>query len=384
MSKTSGRRVGIGILGAGNILGRYVKGMSRFPELAVVGCASRSPDRAREAAEDAGIAHFDSVAELLASPDVQVVLNITTPLVHAETTAAALAAGKHVYVEKPITATLAAADDVIAQAGAAGLLLGSAPDTFLGSAAQTARAALDDGAIGEPIGAAAFITSNRVETWHPDPTFLFQPGGGPVADLGPYYLTAMVNLFGPLASVSARSRIGAPTLPVTSPNRRVDSVTVTVPTHVSAVLQFSSGVVGTLLASFDVWDHHLPRLEVYGTEGTLCLPDPNGYDGDVLLKRRTDDGWRVLPPVIPPFAEPGTKDQLLRGPGVADLVAALGGAPQRARAPLAYHVLEAIEAIETSGRTAENARVATQPARPAPVHAAAGARCERPARRHEH
>ena len=138
MSKTSGRRVGIGILGAGNILGRYVKGMSRFPELAVVGCASRSPDRAREAAEDAGIAHFDSVAELLASPDVQVVLNITTPLVHAETTAAALAAGKHVYVEKPITATLAAADDVIAQAGAAGLLLGSAPDTFLGSAAQTA------------------------------------------------------------------------------------------------------------------------------------------------------------------------------------------------------------------------------------------------------
>jgi predicted dehydrogenase len=323
--------------------------MSRFPELAVVGCAARSAERARQAAKDAGIGHFDSVAELLASPDVQVILNITTPLVHAETTAAALAAGKHVYVEKPITATLAEADDVVAQADAAGRLLGSAPDTFLGSAAQTARAALDDGAIGEPIGVAAFITSNRVETWHPDPTFLFQPGGGPVADLGPYYLTAMVNLFGPLASVAARSRIGAPTLPVTSPNRRVESVTVTVPTHVSAVLQFSSGVVGTLLASFDAWDHHLPRIEVYGTEGTLGLPDPNGYDGDVLLKRRTDDGWRVLPPVIPPFAEPGTKDQFLRGPGVADLVAALGGAPQRAGAPLAYHVLEAIQAIETSG-----------------------------------
>ena len=291
---------------------------------------------------------------------------------HAIAAILACKAGKHVYVEKPITTTLAEADDVVAQADAAGLLLGSAPDTFLGSAAQTARVALDDGAIGEPIGVAAFITSNRVETWHPDPTFLFQPGGGPVADLGPYYLTAMVNLFGPLASVVARSRIGTPTLPVTSPDRRVDSVTVTVPTHVSAALQFSSGVVGTLLASFDVWDHHLPRIEVYGTEGTLGLPDPNGYDGDVLLKRRTDDGWRGLPPVIPPFAEPGTKDQFLRGPGVADLVAALGGAPQRAGAPLACHVLEAIEAIETSGRTGESVRLSTLAARPAPVQVAAG------------
>jgi predicted dehydrogenase len=372
MSNASDRRVGIGILGAGNILGRYVTGMSRFPELAVVGCAARSPERARQAAADAGIGHFDSVAELLASPDVQVVLNITTPLVHAETTAAALAAGKHVYVEKPITTTLAEADNVVAQADSAGLLLGSAPDTFLGSAAQTARAALDDSAIGEPIGVAAFITSNRVETWHPDPTFLFQPGGGPVADLGPYYLTAMVNLFGPLASVMARSRIGTPKLSVTSPDRRVDSITVTVPTHVSAALQFSSGVVGTLLASFDVWDHHLPRIEVYGTEGTLGLPDPNGYDGDVLLKRRTDDGWQVLPPVIPPFAEPGTKDQFLRGPGVADLVAALGGAPQRAGAPLACHVLEAIEAIETSGRIGESVRLSTHATRPEPVPVAAG------------
>ena len=378
MSNASGQRVGIGILGAGNILGRYVKGMSRFPELAVVGCASRSPERARQAAEDAGIGHFDSVPELLACPDVQVVLNITTPLVHAETTAAALAAGKHVYVEKPITATLAEANDLVAQATTAGLLLGSAPDTFLGSAAQTARAALDDGAIGEPIGVAAFITSNRVETWHPDPTFLFQPGGGPVADLGPYYLTAMVNLLGPLTSVVARSRIGVPTLPVTSPGRRVDSITVTAPTHSSAVLEFSSGVIGTLMASFDVWDHHLPRLEVYGTEGSLSLPDPNGYDGDVLLKRRTDAEWTALPPVIPPFATPGTADQFLRGPGVADLVGALDGTVQRAGAPLAHHVLEAIQAIETSGRTGEIARLSTRVAQPAPVPSAV----ERPAYGH--
>jgi predicted dehydrogenase len=341
-------RAGIGVVGAGNILGRYLKGMSRYPGLRVVGCATRSADRARAAAQEHGIRPFDTVAELLASSDVDVVLNITTPLAHAETTEAALDAGKHVYVEKPITAALPDALRLVAKAEAAGLLLGSAPDTFLGSAAQTARQAVDGGLIGDPIGVAGFITSGRVETWHPDPTFLFQPGGGPVADMGPYYLTAMVNLLGPLASVSARGRIGSPTLAVTSPDRRVDSVTVTVPTHVSGVLEFESGVLGTLLASFDAWDHHLPRIEVYGTEGTLSVPDPNGFDGDVLLKRHDDEQWRVLPPVLPPSAEPGSPGQYLRGPGVADLVAAVQGAPQRASAQLACHVLEVIEGIEKS------------------------------------
>jgi predicted dehydrogenase len=365
MSSPTERGAGIGIIGAGNILGRYLKGMSRFPALHVVGCAARSAERARAAAEEHGIASFDSVSELLAAPEVDVVLNITTPLAHAETIGAALDAGKHVYVEKPITATLSEAERLVAQAEAAGLLLGSAPDTFLGSAAQTARRAVDDGLIGEPIGVAGFITSGRVETWHPDPTFLFQPGGGPVADMGPYYLTSMVNLVGPLSSVSARGRIGSPTLTVTSPDRRVDSVTVTTPTHVSAVLEFRSGVIGTLLASFDAWDHHLPRIELYGTEGTLTVPDPNGFDGDVLLKRHADADWTVLAPVLTPSAEPGSLDQHLRGPGVADLVAALDGAPQRANAQLACHVLEAIEAIEGSNGAAVS--LATTVPRPEPV-----------------
>src|SRR3954452_11334080 len=303
MVQAPARHVGIGIIGAGNILGRYLKGMSRYPSLQVVGCATRSPERARAAAAEHGIGVFASVPELLAAPEVDVVLNLTTPLAHAETTEAALDAGKHVYVEKPITTELSEAQRLAAKADSAGLLLGSAPDTFLGSAAQTARRAVDDGLIGEPVGVAGFITSGRVETWHPDPTFFFQPGGGPVADMGPYYLTAMVNLLGPLTSVSARGRIGSPTVTVTSPDRRVDEVTVTVPTHVSAVLEFDSGVVGTLFASFDAWAHHLPRLEVYGTEGALSVPDPNGFDGDVLLKRHTDEAWRVLPPVLAPSAE---------------------------------------------------------------------------------
>lgn len=364
MARAAGRQVGVGIIGAGNVLGRYLAGMSRFPQLAVRGCATRSADHARAAATRYGIGYYDSVPELLAAPDVEVVLNITPPVAHAVTTAAALAAGKHVYVEKPITTSLPEAQRLAAVAEAAGQLLGAAPDTFLGSAGQTARRAVDDGLIGEPIGVAGFSTSNRVETWHPDPTSHFQPGGGPVQNMGPYYLTAMVNLLGPLTAVSARGRIGEPVRTVTSPGRRVESITVTTPTHVSAVLEFRSGVIGTLVSSYDIWDHHLPWLEVYGTQGTLSLPDPNMYVGDVLLKRHTDDEWQVLPPVAPLFAAPESTDQLERGPGVADLVDEIGGAPQRASAALACHVLDAIEAMKTSSESGTRVTLTTQAARP--------------------
>jgi predicted dehydrogenase len=367
MAFTSTTPAGVGIVGTGNILGRYLRGLSRFPQVRVVGCSGRTPERARSAASEFGIGVFDSTESLLASSDVDVVLNITPPLAHASTSAAALDAGKHVYVEKPMTTALADAQQLMATAAASGLLLGSAPDTILGSAAQTARQGVDRGLIGEPIAVAAFITSSKVETWHPDPTFLFQPGGGPVADLGPYYLTAMVNLLGPVASVAARQRIGAATRAVTSSDRRVDSITVTTPTHASVVLQFESGVVGTLLASFDVWDHHLPWLEVYGTDGTISLPDPNTYDGDVTVKRHADADWRVLPPVLPISAEPGSPDQYLRGVGVADLVAAVDGASHRASAQLACHILETIEAIDTSSRSGTAVALSTRTPRPEPV-----------------
>jgi len=185
-----------------------------------------------------------------------------------------------------------------------------------------------------------------------------------VQNMGPYYLPAMGNLLGPLAAVSARGRIGEPVRAVTSPDRRVESITVRTPTHVSAVLEFRSGVIGTLVASYDVWDHHLPWLEVYGTKGTLSLPDPNTYDGDVRLKRHADDGWRVLPPVRPPFAAPGFPDQLQRGPGVADLVDALGGAPQRAGAALACHVIDVIEAMKTSSESGTRVTTTTRVERP--------------------
>jgi len=364
---SAARPAGVGIVGVGNIFGRYLRGMARFPELRVVGCASRTWERAQAAAKEFDVAVFQSITQLLGSREVDVVLNITPPQAHASITREALSAGKHVYVEKPITANPVEADLLIRQARSAGLLLGSAPDTFLGSAGQTARRAIDKGLIGEPIGVAAFITSGKVETWHPDPTYLFQPGGGPALDMGPYYLTWMVNCLGAIRSVSGKSRIGSPDLAVTSPDRRVDSIKVTTPTHVSSVLEFESGVVGTFLASFDVWDHHLPRIEIYGSDATMSLPDPNTFDGDVAVKERAGDDWRVLPPEIPPFAQPGSMEQYLRGPGVADLVGALNGAPHRASADLASHVLEAIGSIERSSRTNTVITLASRAERPPPV-----------------
>jgi predicted dehydrogenase len=245
MTFSSSSPAGIGIVGCGNIAERYVKGISRFPLLKTLGCADIYQEAADRLSASAGISAYPSVEALLDDPGVDVVVNITSPVAHAEVSFAALKAGKHVYVEKPMGATVAEGRRMIEAAVAAGRVLGSAPDTFLGSSAQTARAAVDNGVIGEPIGAVGFVTHSKAETWHPDPTFLFKPGGGPVLDLGPYYITALVNLLGPVASVAGFSRVGAPVRTVTAPGRRVDKITVEVPTHAVASLEFASGALAT-------------------------------------------------------------------------------------------------------------------------------------------
>lgn len=355
----------VGIVGTGNIFDRYVQGMARYPRLRLTGCADLDHARALKAAAEHGIRAYDSVDALLADPDVDIVVNITLPLAHAAVSAQAIAAGKHVYVEKPVAATVAEAAPLTAMAGGSGVLFGSAPDTFLGSAAQTARKAIDDGLIGQPVGATAFVTHSKAETWHPNPGFLFAPGGGPGLDLGPYYLTSLVNLLGPIATVSGLSRIGAPVRKVTSPDRVVESIEVTTPTHAAAVLGFASGVIGSLQMSFDVWNHHLPFIEIYGTEGTLTIPDPNGFDGDVRLRGNHEEQWRTLPPVFPPSGPLDMEVQMLRGAGVDDLAGAVDGAPHRASAELAFHVLEALEAVETSSRTRQVVELTSTAERPA-------------------
>jgi predicted dehydrogenase len=358
---------GIGIIGCGNISRRYITGMSRFPELRLVGCADRVVALAEAVAGEFGLRVYPSSGDLLGDEDVDVVVNITPPTAHAQVATEALRSGKHVYVEKPLTATLAESEPLLAAAEDSGLLLGAAPDTFLGSAPQTARAAVDAGFIGDPIAAVAFVTHSKAETWHPDPSFLFQPGGGPALDLGPYYMTVLVNLLGPVESVSGYTRIGSPVRTVTSPDRRVESIDVTTPTHVAATMRLASGVLTTVMMSFDVWDSHLPAIEIYGRLGTLTVPDPNRFDGPVLLRRHDDDDWQALEPVLPVTGDSEDLSvQLLRGIGVVDLVRALNGEPHRATAALARHVLEVLEAIQTASDTATVVPIRSRVERPAP------------------
>jgi len=334
----------------------------------VVRCADIDLSRAREAAGNYQVPAHGTVDELLQDPRVEVVVNLTPPTVHIEVTEAALRAGKHVYSEKPFALDLASARKAIALAGTTGRRLGAAPDTFLGSAAQTARAALDEGRIGAPVAATAFFVHHRAESWHPDPTHLFKPGGGPVLDLGPYYISLLVGCLGPVAEVVGMSHIGQKRRVVTAPNRRVEAVEVEVATHSAALLRFVSGAVCTLQLSFDVWDAHLPFVEIYGTEGAMSLADPNLYDGDVLIKMKDGTSWDLVPPVIPPQAAHASADRFRRGLGVADLATAIRtGGPHRTNPDFAYHVLEVLLAIEASERSAAVTPMASRCQRPRPM-----------------
>jgi predicted dehydrogenase len=360
--------VGVGIVGCGNIFWSYVLGLRKLGSVRVTGCADIDQDRAQAAAKAHDLRAYDSPGELMGDPEVSLVVNITPPAAHAAVTREALARGKHVFVEKPLAASLAEAGPVIAALARAPGRLGCAPDTFLAPAGQTARAAVDAGLIGEPIGVAAAIPHSRAEEWHPDPTFLFRAGAGPLLDMGPYYVATIVNCLGPVASVAGATRIGANPRAVTAPGRLVDTVSVEVPTHAVAVLTFVSGVIGTLTASFDIWSEHLPHIEIYGTEGILRIPNPDLFENDVTLKPNGREEWEVLPPVLS-LGDFLPSDQRIRGLGVADLVDSLGGRPQRTSAELGHHVLEVLESIEVSSASGAVVRLTTAPARPARVDA---------------
>jgi predicted dehydrogenase len=259
-------------------------------------------------------------------------------------------------------------------------VLAAAPDTFLGTAGQTARAAIDTGRIGTPFAATSFVRSSRVETWHPNPAFFFAPGGGPVLDWGPYHVTALVNLLGPVAEVAGATAIPTPRLAVTSPERTVEAVDVEVPTTATSILRMASGALVTTLYSFDVWDTTLPHMEIYGTEGTLLVPDPNHHDRAVLIRRRDDSPpgprppeappWHELEPVIPPTRD--ASERRFRGHGLSDLADALSGGPLRVSGRLALHVLDVLEAMEAATLGAGARRIADPAERPAPATSEGG------------
>jgi predicted dehydrogenase len=287
------------------------------------------------------------------------VCNLTIPAAHADVSLAAIAAGRHVYVEKPLAASRADAAQVLAAAEDAGVLVGGAPDTFLGSALQLCRALLDDGVIGDPVSAAAEWTSPGHESWHPDPGFFYRPGGGPLFDMGPYYLTALVSLLGPVREVAATTTKARAQRTVPTGPRAGERIDVEVPTHVSGLLRFAAGATATIVTSFDVHGGRPPRLDLHGTEGTLRCPDPNLFDLPVGVFRADDGEWseRVPSP---------TGDR--RGLGLADLAdAARTGRPARASAALAFHVLDVMESLHEAGEAGEWVRVGSTVERPAPV-----------------
>ncbi|GAA2126419.1 Gfo/Idh/MocA family oxidoreductase [Streptomyces synnematoformans] len=357
----TGRPLNVGIVGAGRISGAYLDTLAGLTALRLTAVTDLDRGRAEAVAERyaGGTAVAGTVADLVARDDVDAVLNLTVPAAHAEVALAALRAGKHVYGEKPLAANRAEAGAVLAAAGETGLRVGCAPDTVLGTGTQTARRAVDDGLVGRPVAATAFMTTAGHEAWHPDPEFYYRPGGGPLLDMGPYYLSALVHLLGPVTGVSGAVSRPRAERTVGSGPRAGQTFPVEVDTHVTGVLEHAGGALSTLLMSFDVKAARLPRIEVHGTEASLSVPDPNHFDGAVELNR--GDGWEPLP-VSAGYPDAG------RGTGLADLSEALAaGRPHRASAELAAHVLDIMLTLMDAAAQGRSLTVSSSCTRPDPV-----------------
>jgi predicted dehydrogenase len=364
----NGKRLGIGFIGTGNISSAYLKailgkdGMPGFGVLDVKALADMKPEAAGARAAEFGLKAL-SVDALLADPEIDLVVNLTIPRAHVEVGLKCLAAGKHVYSEKPLGITYAEGRKLLDAANAAGLRIGSAPDTFLGGAHQQARAVVDSGALGQLVGGTAFMLSPGHESWHPDPAFYYDIGGGPMLDMGPYYITDLVNLLGPVARVSAMSSRLRTERTITSEPKKGQVMPVHIDTHVTGSLGFANGAVVQIGMSFDVAAHKHVPLELYGTEQTLIIPDPNFFGGELELRKRgRDEPWTPVK-VEAPYA-----DGNYRSLGVADMAAGiLENRPHRANGDLALHVLEVMEAFEHAAREGRTVDIKTPVTRPAPL-----------------
>ncbi len=360
----SAEKTGVGVIGCGNISGIYFTNLTTvFENTKVVACADVLPERAKEAAEKYSIPKACSVEELLADPDVKITVNLTIPKAHTEVALKSLQAGKHTHGEKPLTLTREEAQELLALAEEKSLRVGAAPDTFMGAGLQTCRKLLDEGAIGRPVAATAFLACHGHESWHPAPEFYYKPGGGPMFDMGPYYLTALVSLLGPVRRVSGSTQISFPQRTITSEPLNGTIIDVAVPTHVAGVLDFACGTVASVITSFDIWGHNLPCIEIYGTEGTLCVPDPNCFGGAVRVRRAEDGEWKEVP-------LSHAHEENSRGIGVADMAAAItSGRAHRASGELAYHVLDIMQAFHDASDQDRAILLQSSCERPAPLQA---------------
>ncbi|AQQ53404.1 Gfo/Idh/MocA family protein [Planococcus lenghuensis] len=332
------KQLKIGIIGCGYISSIYMENIPAYSHLSLVACADLDLERARSQAAAFNIPKACSVQELLEDPEIDLVVNLTLPQVHAEVSLQILEAGKHVYVEKPLAISLQEAKQVLEAADNKGLLVGSAPDTFLGTGIQTALQLIENGEIGIPVGASASMIIRGHEHWHPNPSFYYEKGGGPLFDMGPYYLTALIALLGPIRRLAGSARISYPERTITSEPNAGTKINVSTETHIAGTIDFAAGAIATLTTSFDAFGgSSLPPIEIYGSEGTLLVPDPNTFGGPVKLRKKDEEEFTDIP-LLSAFQDNG------RGIGVADMGRTILSRPNahRANGQLAYHVLEAM------------------------------------------
>ncbi len=330
----------VGVVGCGVIAKRYVEDSVAFDTWRPVACADLDPDVTRTFAATHGL-RPESFEELVADPDVDLILNLTPPTAHAALIRAALEAGKHVYTEKPLATSVEEGRVLVRLAEQLGLRLGCAPDTFLGTAYETGRQLIEQGAIGKPLGATATMLVGGADAWHPNAEMFFRAGGGPLLDIAPYYLTAIVSLLGPVDAVAGFTATPTPERTLATGPRAGETVTVEVPTHAAAALRLESGALATITVSFEARGQYLSGLQVFGTEASLSLPDANDFGGEVSIRRGTADPEPV------PYASRGAQET--RGIGLHELVESMrAGRPHRASGELALHVLAAADAAARS------------------------------------
>jgi predicted dehydrogenase len=326
----------VGVVGCGAVCGQYLQNGVRFGNLRFAACADLNPDAAKATARHFNIPRAWSVPELLADPQVELVLNLTIPRAHAAVTGAALAAGKHVYVEKPLGISRAEGIALMEAAAGAKRSIGCAPDTFLGSALQTARRAIDDGRIGRPVAFSASMMCPGHERWHPNPEFYYQLGGGPMFDMGPYYLTALLNLFGPVRRLSGLATTAIPERTITSAAKFGQTIRVQTPDHIIGLMEFENGAAGTIVQSFATHHGQSGGIAVYGTEGALLIADPNQFSGAVRMRLKDQADWAEI--------EPAFGHDYGRSVGLADMADAItNNRPIRASGQQAMAVLDLMQ-----------------------------------------
>lgn len=356
------RPLAVGVVGCGTVSEPYLQNMTASPLLNVVACADQMPERARAKAAEFGVPRACTVEELLADPDVELAVNLTIPSAHVEVNLAALAAGKHVYSEKPLATTREDGRRILEAAENGGLTVTCAPDTVLGAGIQTCLRLVEKGELGVPLAASGFVLNRGPENWHPNPAFFYQPGGGPLLDMGPYYVTTLVCLLGPVRQVTAMGRILYPERTPDKGPRKGETFKVSTPSFIAGVIEFETGAQATLVTSYGIWGADLPQIQVYCTNGILGVPDPNTFDGPIRVRSNDDGaGWHEVP-LIYNHTAPGRN---CRGLGVAETALAIReGRRPRLSGELAYHVLDVMVSILESNTSGHHVKVQSSCSRP--------------------